>query len=139
MNDFEILQEAIDRYGMDAQLKMVLEEMSELQKEICKFWRGKDNLEQIADEVADVEIMLEQVRIIFQIEDVVDEHISQKISRLRDRLSAPTKAESVSMPNFRQEKIYPNCTVQVLRDIKTGEESWGWWPNDNPPRRIIHE
>ena len=135
----EILQEAIDRYGTEAQLMMVLEEMSELQKEICKYFRGKRDLEAMADEVADVEIMLEQVRIIFQIDDVVDEHISQKISRLRDRLSAPTKAESVSMPNFRQEKIYPNCTVQVLRDIKTGEESWGWWPNDNPPRRIIHE
>lgn len=135
----EILQEAIDRYGTEAQLMMVLEEMSELQKEICKWFRGKQDRDAIADEVADVEIMLEQVRIIFQIDDVVDEHISQKISRLRDRLSAPTKAESVSMPNFRQVKIYPNCTVQVLRDIKTGEESWGWWPNDNPPRRIIHE
>lgn len=139
MNDFEILQEAIDRYGTDAQLKMVLEEMSELQKEICKFWRGKNNREQIAEEVADVEIMLEQVRIIFQIEDVVDDYISQKISRLRDRLSAPMKAEPVSLPNYTQEKTYPNCTVQVLRDINTGEESWGWWPNDNPPRRIIHE
>lgn len=135
----EILQEAIDRYGTEAQLMMVLEEMSELQKEICKWFRGKRDRDAMADEVADVEIMLEQVRIIFQIDDVVDEHISQKISRLRDRLSAPTKAESVSMPNFRQEKTYPNCTVQVLRDIKTGEESWGWWPNDNPPRRIIHE
>ena len=139
MNDFEILQQAIDRYGMDAQLKMVLEEMSELQKEICKFWRGKNNREQIAEEVADVEIMLEQVRMMFQIEDIVDDYISQKISRLRDRLSTPMNAESVSMPNFTQEQIYSNCTVQVLRDIKTGEESWGWWPNDNPPRRIIHE
>lgn len=139
MNDFEILQQAIDRYGMDAQLKMVLEEMSELQKEICKFWRGKDNLEQIAEEVADVEIMLEQVKMIFQIEDIVDDYIPKKISRLRDRLSLPMKAETVSTEIFSQEKIYPNCTVQILRNINTGAESWGWWPNDDPPRRIVHE
>lgn len=82
----EVLQEAIDRYGTNAQLMMVLEEMSELQKEICKFWRGKDNRAEIAEEVADVEIMLAQVRMIFQIEDIVDDQIEKKIDRLRDRL-----------------------------------------------------
>lgn len=27
------------------------------------------------------------------------------------------------------EEIYPNCTVQVLRNSVTGEISVGWWPN----------
>lgn len=82
----EILQEAIDRYGTEAQLMMVLEEMSELQKEICKWFRGKRDRDAVADEVADVEIMLEQVRMIFQIEDIVDDQIEKKVNRLRDRL-----------------------------------------------------
>lgn len=45
-------------------MKMLLEEMAELQKEICKAWRGKDNEVEIAEEVADVEIMLEQIKLI---------------------------------------------------------------------------
>lgn len=27
------------------------------------------------------------------------------------------------------EEIYPNCTVQVLRNTVTGEISVGWWIN----------
>lgn len=28
---------------------------------------------------------------------------------------------------------YPNCTVQLLRNSITGEESIGWFNNDEPP------
>ena len=89
MTDNEILIEAINRYGTKAQLMMVLEEMSELQKEICKWFRGKRDPEAIADELADVEIMLEQVKMIFDLHGEVNEHIDRKIERLRDRLSPP--------------------------------------------------
>ena len=65
MHEMSLLQRAIAKYGKDAQMKMVLEEMSELQKEICKLWRGKDNRDAIAEEVADVEIMLNQLHVIF--------------------------------------------------------------------------
>lgn len=30
---------------------------------------------------------------------------------------------------FDIEEIYPNCTVQVLRNSVTGEVSVGWWKN----------
>lgn len=80
------LEEAIHKYGNEAQIKMLLEEMSELQKEVCKFWRGKDNLKEIADEVADVEIMLAQAKMIFGIEDAVAQHRAAKIRRLENRL-----------------------------------------------------
>lgn len=82
----DILAEAIDSYGCEAQLKMLLEEMSELQKEICKMWRGKDNVEAIADECADLEIMLAQTKMIFGIEQMVKEHRRQKVARLEERL-----------------------------------------------------
>lgn len=32
---------------------------------------------------------------------------------------------------FDIEEIYPNCTVQLLRNSVTGEESIGWWVNDS--------
>ena len=31
---------------------------------------------------------------------------------------------------------YPNCTVQILRNSVTGEETFGWYDNDNPPAII---
>ena len=29
-----------------------------------------------------------------------------------------------------EEEIYTNCTVQILRNSVTGEESIGWWQNE---------
>ncbi len=82
------LKKAIRVYGKDSQLKMLLEEMSELQKEICKNWRGRDNTNEIADEIADVEIMLAQVKIIFGIEAEVANHTKMKIDRLAYRITS---------------------------------------------------
>lgn len=65
---------------------MVLEEMSELQKEICKRWRGKDNIKAIAEEVADVEIVLGQLKLMLDIEDLVADYWDEKMARLKERL-----------------------------------------------------
>ena len=43
---------------------MMFEEMAELQKELCKNARGKDNRAEIAEEIADVHIMLDQMEIL---------------------------------------------------------------------------
>ncbi len=82
----EILRAAIDTYGPEAQMKMLLEEMSELQKEICKHWRGEDNVLHIAEEVADVEIMIEQIKMIFNIKPDVEAERNFKVRRLKIRL-----------------------------------------------------
>lgn len=78
---------AIRKFGIDAQVLMAIEEMSELTKEICKIPRGKKNLEALADEIADVTIMLEQLRLIYDLNDAVCEHMDMKIRRLQERLS----------------------------------------------------
>lgn len=41
----KIYCEALNKWGAEAQTLMVFEEMSELQKELCKHARGKDNRE----------------------------------------------------------------------------------------------
>ena len=86
MHEMSLLQRAIAKWGKDAQMKMVLEEMSELQKEICKMWRGKDNRDAIAEEVADVEIMLDQLKLMLDIPYQVEQHRQNKLQRLRERL-----------------------------------------------------
>jgi len=85
----DIYKVAIAEYGKEAQLWMVIEEMSELAKEICKYMRGKRNLDDMADEIADVTIMLEQARLIFGVNDLVCEHMDEKIARLMERLDRP--------------------------------------------------
>lgn len=86
MHETDILRAAIATYGEEAQTKMVLEEMSELQKEICKRWRGSDNLGNIAEELADVEIMLDQLKLMLNIEVEVGQHRYEKLLRLEERL-----------------------------------------------------
>ena len=83
---------AIDRWGIKGQLLMVIEEMSELTKEICKSFRGKDNLDEIADETADVLIMIEQMRMILGLDDMIAEHMEAKIRRLAERLGVEAEA-----------------------------------------------
>lgn len=97
MNRTEIMRQAIRTYGADAQEKMLLEEMSELQKEICKHWRGRDNTRAIAEEIADVEIMLDQMKMIFGNESLVTIFREQKLLRLRDRITDACVAMAADM------------------------------------------
>lgn len=82
----KIYIKAIERYGLRAQIDMVFEEMSELQKELCKFKRGKDTIDNIAEEIADVKIMLEQMELAFDIKDKVQFQKDLKSKRLENRL-----------------------------------------------------
>ena len=72
---------------MDMQLTVAVEEFSELTKEICKCKRGADNIESIAEEMADCYIMLKQMEIIFDIDhEDLNEMVKNKIGRLEKRL-----------------------------------------------------
>ena len=83
-----ILERAIKTYGKDMQLTVAVEELSELIKEICKFKRGEANLDNIIEEIADCYIMLEQLEIIFDIEDSdIVKQIDKKLDRLEGRLA----------------------------------------------------
>lgn len=86
-----VYENAIARNGVLLQLIVALEELSEAQKEICKFLRENGNKEHLAEEVADATIMLEQLRIIFDINDDVCRYMDEKVKRLRDRLQAADK------------------------------------------------
>ena len=77
---------ALRKWGIDAQVMMAVEEMSELTKEICKLFRGKGTLDDLADEIADVLITIEQLKLIYDLGDAVDDHMAMKIQRLQDRL-----------------------------------------------------
>ena len=81
-----IYEAALEKWGARAQTMMAVEEMSELTKEICKMYRGKRDMEAMADEIADVTITLEQLRLIYDINDLVCEHMDAKVLRLKSGL-----------------------------------------------------
>ena len=81
-----VWRDAIEHNGEDTQLNVAVEEMAELTKEIIKHKRGVDNLQQLAEEIADVEIMLEQLKLIFGVHTVVIIEKERKKDRLRKRL-----------------------------------------------------
>lgn len=93
---------AIQEFGYEAQLWMATEKMSELIKEICKNRRDKKNYDAIAEEMADVYIMLAQMRIMFLISDEVDVWIYRKVEGLRKMLEIEddeTRADG-SFPDY---------------------------------------
>lgn len=88
MNGTRILKKAIETYGVEVQLIMTFEEMAELTQAICKNLRGRDNLNNVVEEIADVEIMLEQIKLIYDIEQwEVDIQKKAKLIRLAERLN----------------------------------------------------
>ena len=91
--DQEVLERAIDTFGIDSQVDMAIEEMSELTKALLKYRRSckgdtsvadKDKLMgDVLEEMADVQIMLNQLYIMFG-EPV--NYPKEKINRLKNRL-----------------------------------------------------
>lgn len=77
---------ALIAFGDRAQMIVAVEELSECQKEICKILRGGENFPHLAEEIADATIMLEQLRNMFNINDLVCEYMDAKVQRLDERL-----------------------------------------------------
>lgn len=90
INETEVLRRALYTYGSFLQIAVMMEEMSELQKELCKYLRGKYSLANIAEGIADVEIMLEQMKMLFCCEDDVRDVRRRKVERLKERLDNGT-------------------------------------------------
>jgi hypothetical protein len=98
----ETMQLAIDSYGRVNQVIKTVEELSELSQALCKSLirlnytkekisleddsKSVDNVDNIFEEMADVEIMLEQCKMMFQCDKKVNKWKQKKIERLEKRL-----------------------------------------------------
>lgn len=80
----EIYRKALQKWGRDAQIKVAIEEFAELIVELAKENRSVNgtNWEKITEEMADAEVMLEQLKIVFANEKEVEAKKEQKINRL---------------------------------------------------------
>jgi hypothetical protein len=92
----ELYKKAIDKWGQALQLVMVLEETAELQKEVCKIIRGdwsSPRMDSLAEEIADVELTLGQLKYMTGTESKVDVATAFKINRLERLLVEPVKEQ----------------------------------------------
>ena len=105
MTDTEkIYWSAIETFGEDLQIAVAIEEMAELTKELCKAQRITfaargglgdgliDNNDEIAEEIADVQIALEELTLLFGVPVAVQIARSQKLARLEMRIEKAREA-----------------------------------------------
>ena len=78
---------ALRHYGVTDQISQTMEELAELMVVLSKMRRFPDyERVLLASEIADVEIMLEQMKIAFQIRVEVDSERIRKLDRLHARI-----------------------------------------------------
>lgn len=79
-----VLNAALATYGHAAQINKTIEECTELSLALQHYRDGKATVEEVVDELADVFIMVTQMRLLF---DGVDERVSFKLNRLTERMN----------------------------------------------------
>lgn len=83
--DKEIYESLLHKFGDNNQIIVAIEELSELVKELCKYLRNARNEKNLTEEMADVEIMLEQLKLILDNESDVAKVKDEKILRTKER------------------------------------------------------
>ena len=89
----EIYQQALDHWPLKHQIDKMVEEMSELATELMRLQDGRTTLDKIITEIADVQILSEQLALAFGSEKVEDEkrcklvRLLQTIQNEKDRQS----------------------------------------------------
>lgn len=91
MEEQEVYEKAIKKWGRIFQHLMLFEEMAELQKAVIKLMREKDPIimmdkcNDVIEELVDVEIMLEQLKVLLNMPDATIFYIKkrEKLEKLK--------------------------------------------------------
>lgn len=75
--DNSIIKAMLEKY-QDKQMTIVIEELSELQKEVCKKLRGKENNIDLCEEIADVVICLQYLIQYYNLNENTIEYLKEK-------------------------------------------------------------
>ena len=87
--DSNIVQNSIKHYGSDLQTTVCMEECAELIQAISKMKRGKDNRNNLIEEMADVMICIEILKQVYGISDnEIQNYVRQKQNRSIERMKS---------------------------------------------------
>ena len=95
MKNKDLFEQAIEKWGTGFQHIMVMEECAELIKECSKQLRGRGEYNKIIEEMADVSILIDQLKVMHGIseeefENVCDKKIQKLVKMLDDTPTPPT-------------------------------------------------
>jgi len=95
MTPQELYQQASSLWGESAQIAIAIEEMAELIQSLIRFARDREDVSvaNVREEIADVEIMIGQLRMIFDTH-MIDKIKKSKLFRLRKRILEFVEGES---------------------------------------------
>jgi len=87
IDKIKLYRKAIKTWGYASQLLMAVEEMAELTQAISHLLRDRNYAEsEVIEELADVEVMCEQLRIIIDKDEKIDKIKEEKLIRLAEIL-----------------------------------------------------
>lgn len=84
---YQICRNAILTFGVEAQMSMVFEELSELITAVARISRGRSSPNEVASEIADAMIMIEQLQMMTNCGPEVANQIEFKLRRLEKRIA----------------------------------------------------
>ena len=82
----EICMAALQTWGPKVQNLVIFEEIAEFLKTYAKCIRTKGNREELIDEIADMEIVLQQMKIMYDVEEDVESSVTRKLEKLEEKL-----------------------------------------------------
>ncbi len=85
---------AMDKYGREKQIDMLIEECGELIVSLQHLKRGRVTWTDVASEMADVSIMIEQMNTIDCVDEAYDRFVDEKLKRLETRLKEADKNDN---------------------------------------------
>lgn len=86
INELDVCRQAINKHGISRQLAKAAEEFSEAAAAISRFLAGEGEFAEIIGEIADVEVMCLQMRLIYGV-DGIEQARAEKVARLHGRLT----------------------------------------------------
>lgn len=98
MNEYEIYRQAVEHFGRLNQLIKAMEECGELIQALARWIEGAPVIGNIAEEIADVEIMLEQVKVVLgeQYKEYLELKKAEKLGRLAKLIAGEKYTEEES-------------------------------------------
>lgn len=85
----DILKKSIEFNGMDTERVIIMEELSELIQEVSKHYRNKGNIMHLLEEMADVYICLEELKLMTGIDDHdIEAAMSVKYERIKNDIES---------------------------------------------------
>ena len=87
--DSNVVQNSIKHYGSDLQTTVCMEECAKLIQAISKMKRGKDNRNNLIEEMADVMICMDILKQVYRVSDSeIQNYVCQKQNRSIERMKS---------------------------------------------------